>query len=588
MAHIKQIEIGQESYLIEPTLYVATTLTGDTYSAMLTNFTPDIGVSIQIKITDTNPASAKLKINNDDGTGVPLYYDNAPISSGLLQANHIYSVVYTSDNNNNYWSIIGELNTDHYDWNDITNKPTTLSGYGISDGAIASHVHGNILTDGTITGDNDSIVNNDKLLIARATDGLISVRNGLAFDGSSGTYVLSKKGTWEQFPIQSVANVSPASGSTDIDGNALRQALNLSNAMHFIGIVSDSSTYQPENNTKPDPTNEIEPTSLLLEGNITYNSPNDGDVILDSDCVREYVWAGGANGTWKLLGSAPSSPYVITPPQNDIATMNIPTWVYSITQDTTGTISATYKTMGVLPVANGGTGLSEWNSNGIVYYDGTNNTEFAQIVGSNTNAHQPLISNGAGAPGWYAGLLLQTNTVQNQSPTYSAIFSGSISAVGNIIPQPTITTNENTNESITTYPSLGTSSARWSAVHIGEVDKYGDAYTPIYWNNGVPTTITTVQYVEFTIDIGQTGVQLTHTAFTTDSYVLQIVVNDGESNLNGPIEWDSDTAGSIKLKCATTSGAVSGYILVARGGALTPVTSTQLPIPSVDPSEPNT
>ena len=64
MAHIKQIEIGQDSYLIEPTLYVATTLADDTYSATLTNFTPDTGVSVQIKITDTNPASAKLNINN--------------------------------------------------------------------------------------------------------------------------------------------------------------------------------------------------------------------------------------------------------------------------------------------------------------------------------------------------------------------------------------------------------------------------------------------------------------------------------------------------------------------------------------------
>lgn len=114
----------------------------------------------------------------------------------------------------------------------------------------------------------------------------------------------------------------------------------------------------------------------------------------------------------------------------------------------------------------------------------------------------------------------------------------------------------------------GASAKRWATVFIGTADTYGDAYTSIYWNNGVPTVTTPLQYCAFTINSGKNGVKLTHTAFTTASYVTQIVVTSGESNLNSAIAWESAT-GYIDLTCAATSGEVSGYILVIRGDTIT-------------------
>jgi hypothetical protein len=35
----------------------------------------------------------------------------------------------------------GAVFTDHYDWSDITSKPTTLSGYGITDASASNHNH---------------------------------------------------------------------------------------------------------------------------------------------------------------------------------------------------------------------------------------------------------------------------------------------------------------------------------------------------------------------------------------------------------------------------------------------------------------
>ena len=121
----------------------------------------------------------------------------------------------------------------------------------------------------------------------------------------------------------------------------------------------------------------------------------------------------------------------------------------------------------------------------------------------------------------------------------------------------------------TSGKTLGTTSSRWSALYVGSANSYGDAYTPVYWNTGVPAAVTPLQRIAFTIASGKTGVKLAHAAFTTKSYVTQIVVDTGAANLNNVINWSSDTAGEISLTTTATSGDVSGYILVSRGDALT-------------------
>jgi len=67
---------------------------------------------------------------------------------------------------------------------------------------------------------------------------------------------------------------------------------------------------------------------------------------------------------------------------------------------------------------------------------------------------------------------------------------------------------------------LGASGNRWAKVYVGSADSYGDAYTPIYWNDGVPAAVTPVQYCAFIIGSGKKGVKLTHAAFTIASHVI--------------------------------------------------------------------
>lgn len=155
--------------------------------------------------------------------------------------------------------------------------------------------------------------------------------------------------------------------------------------------------------------------------------------------------------------------------------------------------------------------------------------------------------------------------------TGSQSFSGDKSFQGNVLPY--------TDNSYT----LGESANRWQKLYIGTADGYGDPYTPVYWNDGVPAAVSPVQKVEFTINATKRGVVIKHEAFNALSYVLQIVIND-TTDANFPddvLVWSSanpqtgETKGSITLQfldsntTVPTGQTISGYILVARGTTLT-------------------
>ena len=100
----------------------------------------------------------------------------------------------------------------------------------------------------------------------------------------------------------------------------------------------------------------------------------------------------------------------------------------------------------------------------------------------------------------------------------------------------------------------------------------GDAYTPVYSNQGVLTATAPVQYNTFTIVGSDTQVDLNNDAYTADTYVLTIVITSGEANINAPITWTSST-GKVRLQTGVAvSGDVSGYILTARGTSLVDLT----------------
>lgn len=121
--------------------------------------------------------------------------------------------------------------------------------------------------------------------------------------------------------------------------------------------------------------------------------------------------------------------------------------------------------------------------------------------------------------------------------------------------------------------ALGSSNDHWSSLYIGIADSYGNTYTPIYWNNGVPAIADSViQYATFTIPVNSLTLSIQHAAYTAATQVLQIVVDaNSQQYLNSPITWTS-SAGTITLSRTSSDYAISGYIITAQGATIQPTT----------------
>lgn len=105
----------------------------------------------------------------------------------------------------------------------------------------------------------------------------------------------------------------------------LTSSLGLSNALHFIGITSTALENSSTTATLTPKT--ANPSSLTKTTGFV-----DGDVVMDGDQLREYVWSGGA---WRLLGITTSTAY------KQPASTATNTWIAQVSQGTDGKITAT-------------------------------------------------------------------------------------------------------------------------------------------------------------------------------------------------------------------------------------------------------
>lgn len=106
MAHIKDVKIGNNTYLVEPAVYAATAGTASAITAAITNFALDTGVVVTLKIINTNTSNATLNVNNTGAKAIK--YNDANIAEQALKANKFYSFVYDGT----AWQLISELDTD--------------------------------------------------------------------------------------------------------------------------------------------------------------------------------------------------------------------------------------------------------------------------------------------------------------------------------------------------------------------------------------------------------------------------------------------------------------------------------------------
>ena len=82
--------------------------------------------------------------------------------------------------------------------------------------ASSSHTHGNITNAGALQTTDVAIANGDKLVVTDSSNSSKVARTSVAFDGTTATKVLAKKGDWVDLP----SGVSPSSTTPKMDGTA--------------------------------------------------------------------------------------------------------------------------------------------------------------------------------------------------------------------------------------------------------------------------------------------------------------------------------------------------------------------------------
>lgn len=98
----------------------------------------------------------------------------------------------------------------------------------------------------------------------------------------------------------------------------------------------------------------------------------------------------------------------------------------------------------------------------------------------------------------------------------------------------------------------------------------GSQYQPVYLDQGTFTAAYPVQYLPWSFaSSGHNQILFESNIFGVSTYVLSIVVTSGESNLKGPITWETTTTnGTGQLILQTNpavAGEVRGYILISLG-----------------------
>lgn len=108
MGYIHTVSINDnQTYLIEPVLFAATSGTASALTATISNFELVDGVMITLQMSVSNNANATISINNGDAKAI--YYQGALLKNNILKQNHIYNLIYKNDS----WQVVGERLADN-------------------------------------------------------------------------------------------------------------------------------------------------------------------------------------------------------------------------------------------------------------------------------------------------------------------------------------------------------------------------------------------------------------------------------------------------------------------------------------------
>ena len=172
----------------------------------------------------------------------------------------------------------------------VSERTLTMPSLGTTatDAAAGNHGHGAITTDGKISSAGVVIANNDTLVFVDASDSSKIKQTSIAFDGSTTTQALTKKGTFETF-VQTVDQTYSSSSTNPQSGTAVEDAFTTKlptsgtgtpSNTYFINVSGKSSTSEALNTVYPTASdfNDLVPSDnqcrqYSIDGNFT-NGPD--------------------------------------------------------------------------------------------------------------------------------------------------------------------------------------------------------------------------------------------------------------------------------------------------------------------------
>ena len=617
MPYVNKVHIGSTDYLIEPTLFATTSGTSSAYTASITGFETVEGAAVQLQFNTDNAANATLSINS--ATAKNIKYDGANITANLLHQDHTYNLVYDGS----AWQLVGDIASIEAVDENVKQTPTTTNAdyellfsesannNPLTEGArktntLTYNPSTKILTinDGTLSATAYSgnaanitgILNLANMAKGDANTALmgqgsstapayvsvspsISITAGtssnapkinLSVLGISGTaQELTKASTSVYGATKLYDGVDSDSTSLAATANAVKTAYDTAigvvaaaDALTFKGTLSGgdpTTTYTPAADCGD--TYKVEAEGLIngipvevgdllicttdetaqatssnyntVKGNWVIVQNNvDGAVFKGANAFvnNEIILADQTTGKVKSSGKTLST----TAPSSSSTDAQIPTakavWTVFDNLDVS-TITANCspsKTLAALSQTNGLIAATLQDIAISLTADSTDG--LWDITGTNNNT---------------------TNTVSYSIAPYST--QQNTASFDTSSTDPTLTTRLNYNGHL--YATA------FSApnMYIGSNSSYGDAYTPIYWNNGVPATVTTIQKATFSLTTSNSGVATINTNTASTSRVIQIVVDSGFSYLKSTVNW-AINSDAIQIS-ATVDGTVGGYIL---------------------------
>lgn len=173
----------------------------------------------------------------------------------------------------------------------ITDFPSTMTP--------SSHTHGNVTNDGKLQTSDVDIANGDKLVIADSSDSSKMARASLAFDGSTTTKVLAKKGDWIDLP----SGASPSSTTPAMDGTA---SAGTETAFARGDHVHPTDTSRAPNTTFTAATSSVSGADGLVPGP-DYDSAFNNSRLLSSSGDWRYLAIQTSDSTPAVVSEASTS-----------------------------------------------------------------------------------------------------------------------------------------------------------------------------------------------------------------------------------------------------------------------------------------